>query len=262
MTVLGAVALVHCGVGVVDPDASGSGSTGSESSGSSSSSGGSSGGSSSGGGSSGSSSSSGGSSGGSTSSSGSGGGDGGADAAAPNEGGLPMGTGGCVSGAVGTHVARFRWMGNGPNSTAYVQYEANTLPDASRWKAGAYSRGAIGYTPVFSDTFLGVGGLEMGGTVFIDVELSTASLARLSKVTLAVFGRSFATSSSASLSWMTFDGSGAAPSNAISNVAPYRWYAFDATSAFRVGNAGVLLRISPVSGTLVVNRVELCFDTR
>lgn len=186
------------------------------------------------------------------------------DGGSGSDGGVAPNPGGCVSGAVGTHVARFRWAGNGPSSRAYVQYEANNLPDTSRWKAGAYSRGAIGYNPVFTDTFLGVGGLEMGGTVFMDVELSTAMLSRITKVTLSVFGRSFNTTASGSFEWMSFDGAGAAPSGLVSNVAPYRWYSADATSAFRPGNAGVLLRISPAgpSGTLVVNKVELCFETR
>jgi hypothetical protein len=172
--------------------------------------------------------------------------------------------GGCVSGATGTHVARFRWTGSGSGSRASVSYETNTLPDSARWRAGAYSRGAIGYTPVYSDTFLGPGGLEMGTTVFMDVELSTAGLGSISNVTLAVYGRSFNTTSPGSFSWMTFDGSGATSSGFVANSAPYQWYRANATAAFRPGNAGVLLRISPggPSGTLIVNRVELCFDAR
>ena len=186
-------------------------------------------------------------------------GDSGADAAD----GSP-GTGGCVSGAIGSHVARFRWSGTGPSSRAYVTYEANNLPDRARWRAGAYSRSGVGYIPNFTDTFLGVGGLEMGSTVFIDVELSTSMLASIRHVTLAIFGRSFNTTASGSFSWLTFDGAGATPSGAVSNVAPYRWYSADATSAFRAGNPGVLLRISPgpPSSTLIVSRVELCFDAR
>lgn len=185
--------------------------------------------------------------------------DAGADAASDAGSGGP---GGCVSGASGTHAARFKWIGSGPSSTASVSYELNNLPDTSRWRAGAYSRSGVGYVPRFTDTFLGVGGLEMGGTVFIDVELSTAMLSSLRRVTLSVFGRSFNTTAPGSFSWMTFDGAGAAPSGLVSNAAPYRWYSVDATSAFRPGNAGVLLRVSPggPSGTLIVSRVELCFD--
>ena len=170
-------------------------------------------------------------------------------------------TGGCVSGATGTRVARFRWTGSSSGGRASVSYETNTLPDRSRWRAGAYSR-SIGYTPVWGDPFLGEGGLDLSGTAFMDVELSTAGLASIRRVTLALYGRSYSTGSSGSFSWMTFDGAGAAPSASVANSAPYRWYRADATAAFRPGNGGVLLRISPgpPSGSLVVNRVELCFD--
>lgn len=181
------------------------------------------------------------------------------------DGGSDGGTvfpGGCTSGATGNYAARFRWAGSGSGSRAYVQYEVNNFPDASRWKAGAYSRAGVGYNPVFSDPFLGAGGLDMGGTVFMDVELSTARLSTIRKVTLAILGRSFNTTASGSFSWMSFDGAGATPSGFVSNVAPYRWYLADATTAFRPGNAGVLLRISPggPSGSLVVNKVEICID--
>ncbi len=174
----------------------------------------------------------------------------------------PVFPGGCTSGATGNYAARFRWAGNGPSSRAYVQYDVNNFLDNARWRAGAYSRSGVGYNPVFTDTFLGVGGLEMGSTVFMDVELSTARLSTIRRVTLAVFGRSFNTTAGGSFSWMTFDGSGATPTGSVSNVAPYRWYLADATAAFRPGNAGVLLRISPggPSGTLIVSRVEVCID--
>jgi hypothetical protein len=172
-------------------------------------------------------------------------------------------TGGCVSGATGTHVVRFRWTGSGPNTRASVSYEANTLPDTSRWRVTANSM-SIGYSPVFTDTFLGVGGLELSGTVFIDVELSTAGLAGLSNVTLAVFGRSFNTTASGSFTWQTFAGTGAAPSGLVANSAPYEWYRANATAAFMAGDGRVLLRIrsGPPSGALVVNRVEVCFNAR
>lgn len=168
-------------------------------------------------------------------------------------------TGGCISGAPGRYAARFRWTGSG--SRASVSYEANTLPDRSRWRVTAASR-AIGYTPVWGDPFLGEGGLDLSGTVFMHVELSTAGLSSIRGVTLAIYGRSYNISASGSFSWMSFDGAGAAPSGSVANSAPYRWYRADATDAFRPGNSGVLLRISPgpPSGSLVVNRVELCFD--
>lgn len=171
----------------------------------------------------------------------------------------------CISGARGTHVARIRWTGSAPMSRASVSYEANTLPDRTRWRAGAYSRGAIGsYTPTFTDTFLGEGGLELGSTNFIDIELSTAGLGAISNVTVALYGRSFNTVSSGSYAWMSFDGAGATPSGSVFNSAPYQWYPANATTAFRAGNAGVLFRFWPQgpSSSLIVNRIELCFDAR
>jgi hypothetical protein len=63
---------------------------------------------------------------------------------------------------------------------------------------------------------------------------------------------------------MTFEGAGSVPPGTVANSAPYQWYRGNATTAFRPGNAGVLLRVSPggPSSTLIVNRVELCFDAR
>ncbi len=163
----------------------------------------------------------------------------------------------CLSGVAGTHVVRFRWDGSGAGSTAYVRYEANTLPDTSRWRVTANSR-SIGYRPVFDDIFLGEGGLDLSGTGFIDVELSFGGLSSLSNVTLAIYGRSFSTGSSGSFEWQTFDGTGG--SDLVANSAPYEWYDADATDAFTAGDDGILLRIypGPPSGSLIVNRVELC----
>ena len=174
-------------------------------------------------------------------------------------------TGGCISGATGNYVARFRWTGSSPGSRASVSYEANTLPDRARWRVTAANRGSIGsYTPTFTDTFLGEGGLDFGGTTFMDVELSSAGIGTITSATLAIYGRSFNTTAPGSYAWMTFQGSGAAPSGLVSNSAPYRWYRADATSAVRGGISNMLLRISPgpPSGALVVSRVELCIEGR
>ncbi|MFP4597762.1 MAG: hypothetical protein ACLFVJ_05900 [Persicimonas sp.] len=181
--------------------------------------------------------------------------DAGADADASTQ------SGDCISGATGTHAVRFKWAGSGANSTAYVQYETNELPDTSRWHVGAYSS-SIGYTPVFTDTYLGEGGLELSGTVFIDVELSTDGLGPLNNVTIALYGRSFDTTSSGSFTWQTFSGTGATPSGFVANSAPYQWYPADATAALPAGDDGTLLRLEagPPSNSLVVNRVEICFD--
>jgi hypothetical protein len=169
-------------------------------------------------------------------------------------------TGGCVSGAVGTRAVRFAWRGSGPGSTAYVDYEANELPDTSRWHVSAAST-SFSYTPVFDDTFLGPGGLDLESPAFVDVELSTLGLGSVSSVTIAIYGRSFDTTASGSFSWQTFSGTGAAPTNLVANSTPYEWYLADATSELPAGDGGTLLRIypGPSSNALIVNRVEICF---
>jgi len=160
-------------------------------------------------------------------------------------------------------VVRFRWTGSGSGSTASVVYEANTLPDTSRWHVSA-GNGTIGYTPVFVDPFLGNGGLDLEGSVFMDIEISTAGLTAIDRATIAIFGRSYNTTTSGSFTWQTSAGTGAAPSNLVSNVAPYSWYGADATAAIRPGQSGALVRLraGPASNALVVNRVEICVDTR
>lgn len=144
-----------------------------------------------------------------------------------------------------------------------MRYEANDLPDRARWRVTPNSR-SVGYRPVFTDVFLGEGGLELSGTGFVDVELSTAGLGSIDRVTIAVYGRSFNTGASGSFRWQTFAGTGAAPANLVANSAPYEWYGADATEAFAPGDDGVLLRIypGPSSGALIVNRLEVCFDAR
>lgn len=173
--------------------------------------------------------------------------------------------GGCISGSPGSRALRVQWYGSSgsSSSTAAVRYEANDLPDRTRWRVTPNSR-SIGYRPVFTDVFLGEGGLELSGTGFIDVELSTAGLASISRVTVAVYGRSFNTTASGSFRWQTFAGTGASPANLVANSAPYEWYGADATDAFEPGDDGVLLRIypGPSSSALIVNRLEVCFDAR
>jgi len=183
------------------------------------------------------------------------------DAGTPDTGTPDTGTGSCISGATGHYAIRFRWLGSGAGSTAYVRYDLNDLPDSSRWHVSAASR-SFSYTPVFDDPFLGDGGLDLSGTVFMDVELSTVGLSSIRNVTIAIRGRSFNTTASGSFHWMTFSGSGAAPTNLVANSAPYEWYGADATSAFVTGDGGALLRImpGPSSNSLVVASVEICFD--
>jgi len=169
-------------------------------------------------------------------------------------------TGGpCLSGAKGATAFRMKWINGG--GKALSSLEVNGLPDKSRWKVGAYGY-SIGFTPSFVDPFLGEGGLQLDSSDFVDVEISTSGLASISSATLAIYGRSYNTTTSGSFNWMTFTASGAAPTDLVSNVAPYKWYGANATVSFKPGDAGVLLRIKagPSSNALVVNRIELCME--
>jgi hypothetical protein len=167
-------------------------------------------------------------------------------------------TGGpCASGAQGATAYRVRWANS--NGTAYVVYEVHGLPDKSRNKAGAYGY-QIGFTPSYVDPFLAQGGLQLNSSSFVDLELSTVGLATLSKATLSIYGRSYNTTASGSFNWQTFEDTGSTPTNSVSNVAPYAWYAGDMTSAISAGKNNVLIRVKagPNSGALVVNKIELC----
>lgn len=181
---------------------------------------------------------------------------------APGTADAPAGaiTGGpCLSGTPGVAAYRVRWAQSG--STAIVVYEHNGLPDHSRDHTGAFGF-QIGFTPQFVDPFLGDGGLLLDSSDFVDIELSTAGIAQISNATLSIFGRSFDTTTSGSFHWQTFAGTGSAPTDSVSNVAPYAWYSADMTTELTAGDDGVLLRIKagPSSGALVVNRIELCMQ--
>jgi len=167
-------------------------------------------------------------------------------------------TGGpCISGAPGATAYRIRWANGG--GTAYVVYEVNGLPDSAGDHAGAYGY-QIGFTPAFVDTFLGDGGLLLDSSDFVDLELSTAGISQITQASLSILGRSYHTTTSGSFNWQTWDGLGAAPTNLVSNVAPYAWYTADMTTEISPGDDSVRIRIKagPSSGTLVVNRIELC----
>jgi len=165
----------------------------------------------------------------------------------------------CMSGAAGATAYRIRFANSG--GTAYVVYEVNGLPSRTRDKAGVYGY-QIGFTPQYVDPFLAQGGVRLDGSDFIDLELTTAGIAQIPNATLAVYGRSFHTTASGSFNWQTFDGTGATPTNFVSNVAPYAWYRADMTTEIEPGDSGVLIRIKagPNSGVLVVNRIELCMQ--
>lgn len=198
-------------------------------------------------------------------------GGGGSDGGTGGGGGTDGGTGGgggdappgiitggpCLSGQAGQTAYRIRWAQSG--STAYPVYEVNGLPDKSRDHTGAYGY-QIGFTPSYVDPFLAEGGLRLDGSDFVDIELTTAGVSQITSATLAIYGRSFHTTTSGSFNWQTFDGTGSTPTNFVSNVAPYAWYAADMTTEISPGDDGVLIRIKagPSSGVLVVNRIELC----
>jgi hypothetical protein len=189
------------------------------------------------------------------------GGDGGITGGDGGGGDAPVGiiTGGpCISGQAGKAAYRVKWLKSG--STAYVQYEVNGLPTKVPDKAGAYGY-QIGFTPSYVDPFLAEGGLQLDGSSFVDLEFSTVGITSITSAKLAIYGRSFNTTASGSFNWQTFDDVGQTPTNFVSNVAPYAWYAGDVTTAV-VPNKSVRLRLKagPNSGSLVVNRIELCIQ--
>lgn len=174
----------------------------------------------------------------------------------------PITGGPCMSGAAGQTAYRVRWAGgSGASSTAYPVYEKNGLPDKTRDHVGSYGY-QIGFVPRYEDVFLAQGGLVLGSSNFVDIEMSTVGLASIQSITLSIYGRSFNTTAPGSFHWQTFEDVGAAPSNLVSNSAPYEWYSADATGMMSAGNGGVLLRIKagPSSGVLVVNRIEICMQ--
>jgi hypothetical protein len=174
-------------------------------------------------------------------------------------GGGVIGGGACLSGAAGGTAIRVRWTNAG--GTAQVQYEAFGLPDHSREKVGAYGY-QIGFTPQFVDPFLGDGGLLLDGSDFVDFELSGVGISSIASAKLAIFGRSYDTTTSGGFSWLSFSDSGVTASDFVSNVAPYRWYVADIGDTIGAGDAGVRVRIKAdgLSGSLVVNRIEICMS--
>lgn len=172
----------------------------------------------------------------------------------------PISGGPCTSGAKGATAFRVRFYNGGGKPT--VMYDVWGLPDKSRQKVGVYGY-TIPYTvPAWADPFLGEGGLQLDSSNFIDIELSTKSLSSITSVTLSLYGRSYNTTASGSFNWQTFTSTGATPSGSVSNAAPYKWYPGNATAAFVTGDGGVLLRIKAggPSGSLVVNKIELCME--
>jgi hypothetical protein len=171
----------------------------------------------------------------------------------------PITGGPCSQGGAGQTAYRIRWANGGGN--AYVVYEVHAMPDTSRFRAGAYGY-TIPFTPQYVDTALAQGGLLLNSSDFVDIELSTVGIASITSARLAVYGRSYNTTTSGSFNWQTFDGVGASPTNLVSNAAPYAWYSADMTTEISPGDDGVLIRIKagPSSGSLAVNRIEICMQ--
>ena len=90
-----------------------------------------------------------------------------------------------------------------------------------------------GFTPRWVDTGLGPGGLELNSSDFIDIEISTAGLSRISNVTIALFGRSYSTGSSGSFTWPDDSGHRRHRDQHDRNATPYAWYPGDATTSIR-----------------------------
>lgn len=170
-------------------------------------------------------------------------------------------TGGpCLSGAPGATAYRVRFTGT-VGSSAQVVYEGNGLPDTSRDHTGVYGY-QIGFSSSFVDPFLGVGGVQLNASSFIDIELSTLGVSSIQSATLSIFGRSYNTTTSGSFNWQTFSGTGSTPTNFVANSAPYEWYSADMSTEIDPNDDGILLRVKagPSSGALVVNRIELCLE--
>jgi hypothetical protein len=167
-------------------------------------------------------------------------------------------TGGpCLSGAAGQAAYRVHWIDAG--GRAQVVYEVNGLPDKSRDHTGTYGY-QIGFTSEFGDPFLGPGGDTLDPSDFIDIELSTLGVSSISKATLALYGRSYDTTTNGSFQWQSFTDFGEAPTDLMSNVTPYAWYTADLGMAIAPNDGNVLLRVKagPSSDSLVVNRLEIC----
>ncbi|HUQ01790.1 MAG TPA: hypothetical protein VM261_04805 [Kofleriaceae bacterium] len=171
----------------------------------------------------------------------------------------PITGGPCLSGAPGQTAYRVRWANGG--GSAYVQYEVHAMPDTSRFRAGAYGY-QIGFTPQYVDTALAQGGLLLNSSDFVDIELSTVGISSITSAHLALYGRSYSVSTSGSFDWQTFDGLGQTASNVMANSTPYAWDSGDMSSDISPGDDGVRIRIKagPSSGSLVVNRIEICLQ--
>ncbi len=163
----------------------------------------------------------------------------------------------CTSGASGRTALRVHWSNAG--GQAQVSYDEWGMPDRSRQHVSAYGY-QIGFTSSFVDPYLGSGGLQLDGSDFIDIELSTTLVPTIAEATLSLFGRSYHTTASGSFSWTSFTDTGSTNTNFVSNAAPYKWYSASLGSAVVANDGKALLRTKagPSSGSLVVNQLEIC----
>jgi len=168
----------------------------------------------------------------------------------------PITGGPCASGAAGATAIRVTWIDG--DGTAYVQYDVDGTPSHSA-TVGAYGY-EIGFSPTFTDPYLGAGGVALDDDDFIDMQLSTVGVSSIRTATLSMLGRSFDVDTDGSFTWESLIDSGATPTDYVSNVAPYIWYSADITSAVDANDASLLIRIEagPSSDSLVINQLELC----
>jgi hypothetical protein len=166
-------------------------------------------------------------------------------------------TGGpCRSGAVGRTAWRFGYS-SGSTSSTLLEYG---MPDRSNWEAN----------PVFSTSFVDAGnggGLELAGSNWILIRYSVVGLTAITRATLSIYGRSYATASSGSFEgWTPIHGTSVGVQNSVSNAWPYRWYSIDFTGRVLPGDdpglTGIRLYARGGSNSLVINQVELCIEGR
>jgi hypothetical protein len=188
---------------------------------------------------------------------------GGSGAGAGGRGGTGS-EGPCLSGAQGNHVVRFRFVAGAGTAPAVI-YEANTLPTTTRWRVLMRDPADPNYLPAFTDADVAEGGLDLGGTRQVDVELSFLGLGNGTALaaSIAIYGRSLHATANGSFAWLTYNGGAkSAPPDVVANTVPYRWTVVNAPGSFFGGENGALLRLTPgpSSNHLAVNRVEVCLQ--
>jgi len=179
--------------------------------------------------------------------------DAGADAGRDSSSGALTG-GPCRSGATGRTAWRFGYS-SGSTSSTLLEYG---MPDRSNWEAN----------PVYATSFVDAGnggGLELGSGNWILIRYSVVGVTSITRATLSIYGRSYATAASGSFEgWTPLHGTSIGAQNSVSNAWPYRWYSVDFTGRVLPGDApgltGIRLYARGGSNSLVINQVELCIE--